>query len=95
MEMIGKQYYHMYNIIKSLACTKFPKNLFILVSYYLNQAKLCLTKSFIWVESNDDNFIKMDLLLAKLFIFVINYLFSEKKLYLCNLWFKPGEIIPK
>ena len=60
----------------------------LLASYYLNQMKLCLTKSSNWVESNDNIFVKMKLILTKLFIFVINYLFSKKKLYFCKLWFK-------
>ena len=36
------------------------------------------------VESNDLIFIKMDLILAKLFIFVINYLFSKKNYIFVN-----------
>ena len=51
---------------------------------YLNQIKLCLNKSFNCVKYNDLIFIKMDLILAKLFIFVINYLFSKKNYIFVN-----------
>ena len=58
---------------------KFSKNLFILSSYYLNQKKLRLSKSFICVEANDDIFIKTDLILTKLLVFIIKYFFLKKK----------------
>ena len=61
---------------------KFSKNLFILSSYYLNQKKLRLSKSFICVEANDDIFIKTDLILTKLLVFIIKYFFLKKKIYI-------------
>ena len=61
---------------------KFLKNLFILSSYYLNQKKLCLSKSFICVEANDDIFIKTDLILTKLLVFIMKYFFFKKNKYI-------------
>ena len=77
--MISEQYYHVHIISER----EISKKLGVLISHYLYQVKLHLAKSSIQVEFNGSIFIKIDSILTKLFIFLINYfIFQEKNIFL-------------